>query len=60
MATKLLSATLSALVLSATFWQSEATRTYTNSWAVSVKGGSSAADQLASKYGFINKGQVSS
>ena len=33
---------------------------YTNSWAVQVEGGSSAAEALAAKYGFINKGQVSS
>ena len=31
---------------------------YTNSWAVEVHGGPEAADALASKYGFINRGQV--
>ena len=31
---------------------------YTNSWAVQVDGGLSAADALATKYGFVNKGQV--
>ena len=33
----------------------------TNSWAVEIQsGGRAAADQLASKHGFINLGQVSS
>ena len=31
---------------------------YTNSWAVEIEGGHSAAESLAVKYGFINKGQV--
>lgn len=31
---------------------------YSNSWAVEVKGGHPAADALAIKHGFINKGQV--
>ena len=31
---------------------------YTNSWAVQVYGGPSAADALAAKYCFINKGKV--
>ena len=32
---------------------------YTNAWAVEVEGGEKVADELAAKYGFINKGQVS-
>ena len=31
---------------------------YTNTWAVEVHGGLQAADQLARKYGFENRGQV--
>ena len=31
---------------------------YTNSWAVEIEGGHSAAESLAVRYGFINKGQV--
>ena len=31
---------------------------YTNSWAVEIEGGHSVAENLAVKYGFINKGQV--
>ncbi len=31
---------------------------YSNSWAVEVKGGHEAANALALKHGFINKGQV--
>ena len=32
---------------------------YANSWAVEVEGGRVAADALAQKYGFENRGQVS-
>ena len=32
---------------------------YANVWAVEVEGGESAADALAAKYGFVNRGQVS-
>jgi len=32
---------------------------YANSWAVEVEGGRDAADALAQKYGFENRGQVS-
>ena len=32
---------------------------YTNVWAVEVKGGKGRADTLAKKFGFENKGQVS-
>ena len=32
---------------------------YTNSWAVEVRGGAEAADQLAQTHGFLNLGQVS-
>ena len=31
---------------------------YTNSWAVEVRGGPKAADELAKKHGFENRGQV--
>lgn len=34
------------------------TRVYTNHWAVKISGGFSEADRIASKYGFINIGQV--
>lgn len=34
------------------------TRVYTNHWAVKIAGGFSEADRIASKYGFINVGQV--
>lgn len=33
---------------------------YANSWAVEIEGGKDAADALAQKYGFENRGQVSS
>jgi hypothetical protein len=36
----------------------EAPPVYTNVWGVEVDGGRRAADALAEKYGFINKGQV--
>ena len=32
---------------------------YTNSWAVEIRGGAKAADQLAQSHGFLNLGQVS-
>lgn len=32
---------------------------YTNQWAVHIPGGPEEADQIASKYGFINHGHVS-
>jgi len=32
--------------------------TMTNSWAIQVSGGIGAADELASKHGFVNLGQV--
>ncbi len=31
---------------------------YTNSWAVEIKGGAEAADQLAWKHRFVNHGQA--
>lgn len=31
---------------------------FSNSWAVEVRGGQGAADELAKKHGFVNKGQV--
>lgn len=31
---------------------------YSSSWAVEVRGGSTAADALAHKHGFVNLGQV--
>lgn len=34
------------------------TRVYTNHWAVKIAGGFAEADRIASKYGFINVGQV--
>lgn len=34
------------------------TRVYTNHWAVKISGGFAEADRIASKYGFINIGQV--
>ncbi|XP_032146778.1 proprotein convertase subtilisin/kexin type 5 isoform X1 [Sapajus apella] len=34
------------------------TRVYTNHWAVKIAGGFSEADRIASKYGFINIGQI--
>lgn len=36
------------------------TRVYTNHWAVKIAGGFAEADRIASKYGFINVGQVTS
>lgn len=43
-----------------TFWLREASlsRVYTNHWAVRIPGGPVDADELASKYGFTNLGQV--
>nr|Q9NJ15.1 RecName: Full=Proprotein convertase subtilisin/kexin type 5; AltName: Full=Proprotein convertase PC6-like; Short=aPC6; Flags: Precursor [Branchiostoma californiense]AAF26301.1 proprotein convertase aPC6B isoform [Branchiostoma californiense] len=35
-------------------------RIYRNEWALHVEGGTAAADRLASKHGFINKGQIGS
>ena len=32
---------------------------YMNSWAVEVRGGTSAANEMALKHGFRNRGQVS-
>lgn len=34
------------------------TRVYTNHWAVKIAGGFAEADRIASKYGFINVGQI--
>lgn len=34
------------------------TRVYTNHWAVKIAGGFPEANRIASKYGFINLGQV--
>lgn len=34
-------------------------KVYTNTWAVHIPGGPEEADQIASKYGFINHGHVS-
>lgn len=34
------------------------TRVYTNHWAVKIAGGFPEADRIASKYGFINIGQI--
>ncbi|XP_042636544.1 proprotein convertase subtilisin/kexin type 5 [Orycteropus afer afer] len=34
------------------------TRVYTNHWAVKISGGFQEADRIASKYGFINIGQI--
>lgn len=34
-------------------------KVYTNTWAVHIPGGQEEADQVASKYGFINHGHVS-
>uniref|UniRef100_A0A8C2YIS2 Proprotein convertase subtilisin/kexin type 5 n=1 Tax=Chinchilla lanigera TaxID=34839 RepID=A0A8C2YIS2_CHILA len=34
------------------------TRVYTNHWAVKIAGGFAEADRIASKYGFINIGQI--
>ncbi|XP_004591833.2 proprotein convertase subtilisin/kexin type 5 isoform X2 [Ochotona princeps] len=34
------------------------TRVYTNHWAVKISGGFAEADRIASKYGFINIGQI--
>lgn len=31
---------------------------FSNSWAVEILGGPEAADEIAKKHGFINKGQV--
>ena len=31
---------------------------YSTSWAVEIEGGSREADRLASRHGFINRGQV--
>ena len=33
-------------------------RTYTNEWAVKVSGGIDRANEIASKYEFVNRGQV--
>ena len=38
----------------------DAREEYSNVWAVEVPGGRSAADDLAQKHGFTNKGQVRS
>ena len=32
---------------------------YSNSWAVEIRGGPEAADEMAQKHGFVNHGQVS-
>ena len=49
-----------AVVLLTAFSTNCATATMTNSWAVQItSGGKQAADELASKYGFINLGRVS-
>ncbi|XP_030881709.1 proprotein convertase subtilisin/kexin type 5-like, partial [Leptonychotes weddellii] len=34
------------------------TRVYTNHWAVKIAGGFPEANRIASKYGFINMGQI--
>uniref|UniRef100_A0A8C1WB43 Proprotein convertase subtilisin/kexin type 6 n=1 Tax=Cyprinus carpio TaxID=7962 RepID=A0A8C1WB43_CYPCA len=39
-------------------WEASLSRVYTNHWAVRIPGGPSEADNLASKYGFTNLGQV--
>ncbi|XP_073526785.1 proprotein convertase subtilisin/kexin type 5 isoform X1 [Phyllobates terribilis] len=35
-------------------------RIYTNHWAVRIKGGAQEADRIASKYGYINMGEIGS
>lgn len=35
-------------------------KVYTNTWAVHIPGGQAAADEVASKHGFLNYGHVSS
>uniref|UniRef100_A0A8C2ESH0 Proprotein convertase subtilisin/kexin type 6 n=1 Tax=Cyprinus carpio TaxID=7962 RepID=A0A8C2ESH0_CYPCA len=39
-------------------WEASLSRVYTNHWAVRIPGGPSEADNLASKYGFTNLGQI--
>ena len=41
-----------------TFSVSEEGVIFSNSWAVEVRGGSYVAEQVASRHGFVNKGQV--
>ena len=54
------SVTLGLLVTVLVFESVCALRRTTNGWAVEVHGGKDNADRLADKYGFVNKGQVSS
>ena len=50
---------LSCALLAYFLQASAAEPRYTNSWAVEVRGGTEAADQLAQSHGFLNLGQVS-
>ena len=52
-------AAVSAVCVAAAAGRTGSPPLYTNSWAVQMDGGPSAAETLAAKYGFINKGQVS-
>ena len=40
-------------------WPPPAGEFYTNSWAVEVAGGRAVADDVATRHGFVNVGQVS-
>ena len=52
--------TLGLLVTALVFESVCALGRTSNGWAVEVHGGKDNADRLAAKYGFVNKGQVSS
>ena len=56
----LLTVLIATYIATVSSWtrREESKPVYTNSWAVKVEGGHSAADSLAAKHGFINKGQV--
>lgn len=49
----------SAVLLTCIFRASSEDVLFSNSWAVEVRGGSGLADRIATRQGFINKGQVS-
>ena len=51
---------LIAVVLVLIVASKSAKPSYSNSWAVEVRGGPEVANELARKHGFVNRGQVSS
>jgi len=50
---------LFSLITIASWAANENEGTYTNDWLVRIEGGRSVADEVASRHGFINRGQVS-